>query len=131
MSRWLLPRPPSRMMATLILSFAPQTRVAAAAVAAPRKKRRVVGLVTVISFSRFIISARSPAGRGCSKGVPTNLLDERLRTIGSGTSQKGTALAPFRLLTRTIQGDSWLAQIQLRRGDSHPTAASNTLPHRA
>src|SRR3954451_23382898 len=31
-------------MATLTLSFAPQTRVAAAAVAAPRKNLRVVGL---------------------------------------------------------------------------------------
>ena len=32
------------MIATLILSFAPQTRVAAAAVSAPRKNLREVGL---------------------------------------------------------------------------------------
>ena len=39
-----MPRPPRPTIATLILSFAPQTRVAAAAVAAPRKNRREVEL---------------------------------------------------------------------------------------
>src|SRR5579885_1808166 len=40
--RWLEPRPPSPTMATLIRSFAPQTRAAAAAVAAPMKNLREV-----------------------------------------------------------------------------------------
>src|SRR5271168_4690324 len=42
MFRWLVPRPPIPTMATLIRSFAPQMRVAAAAVAAPRKNLREV-----------------------------------------------------------------------------------------
>src|SRR5437867_1380809 len=54
-------------MATLSLSLAPQTRVADAAAAAPRKNLRVVGLDTGISFSahHYISTGRPlPNGRG-------------------------------------------------------------------
>src|ERR1035441_1527363 len=46
MLRGLVPRPPRPTMPTLILSFAPQTREAAAAETAPRKNLRVLGSVT-------------------------------------------------------------------------------------
>src|ERR1700694_4587818 len=73
MFRWLLPRPPSPTIATLILSFAPQTRIAEAAVAAPRKNLREVGF----DIARSIISAG--VGRHWRKPVgvePTEPLSE-------------------------------------------------------
>ena len=47
-------------MPTLILSFAPHTRVAAAAVTAPRKNLRVLGSVTAKLLVWVIISGGSP-----------------------------------------------------------------------
>src|ERR1035437_4553855 len=58
--RGLVPRPPMPTMPTLILSFAPQTREAAAAVTAPRKNLRVLGSVTTKLLIAVIISGGSP-----------------------------------------------------------------------
>jgi uncharacterized protein YeaO (DUF488 family) len=75
MLKWFEPRPPKPTMATLILSFAPHTREAAAAVTAPRKNLRdVVSVIRVrdsfISTAMISINWRKTTAPCLRRRVP-------------------------------------------------------------
>src|SRR5439155_10971473 len=67
-------RPPSPTMVTLILSLAPQMRVAAAAVAAPRKNLREVGLdiLTRAPFTPVLYQATCLCQNRSTDDLPQN-----------------------------------------------------------